>query len=195
MMRTAHRLRFAAILALGAFALHQLRYLLAYGGSSSTELAHQGHGYMAGAVPVLVVFGVSALIATLVRGGKGAELARASFARRVTTFALALLTIYAIQESTEGLLAAGHPGGIAALLANGGWLALPLAAAIGALSAVLVRALERAEVAIYGRRVRRPLRRRAPRVRGAARPAVPTKLAAAPLAFGLARRPPPLSPA
>jgi hypothetical protein len=194
-MRTAHRFRLASILALGAFALHQLRYLIAYGGSSSSELAHQGHGYMAGAVPVLAVFGVSTLIATLVRGSSGAELARAPFSRRMATFALSLFAIYAIQETTEGLLAMGHPGGVAALFANGGWLALPLAAAIGAVSALLLRALERVEVAISARRVRRAPRRRPPRVRGAARPAIPTKLAAAPLAFGLARRPPPPAPA
>jgi hypothetical protein len=190
-MRTVHRLRLAAILVLGAFALHQLRYLIAYGGSSSSELARQGHAYMAGAAPILVVFGVSALLATLLRGSRGAELARASFTSRLAVFAVSLFTIYALQESTEGLLAVGHPDGIAALLANGGWVALPLAAAIGALSALLVRALERVEVAIQGCRRGRPPRRRAPRVRGTARAAIAVKLASTPLAFGLARRPPP----
>ena len=45
-MRTAHRVRLAAILAVGAFALHQLRFLIAFGDSSSAELAQQGHRYM-----------------------------------------------------------------------------------------------------------------------------------------------------
>jgi hypothetical protein len=193
-MRTVHRLRLAAILALGAFALHQLRYLIAYGDSASSELAHQGHGYLAGAVPVLVVFGVSTMIATLIRGWRGAELSGAPFTRRLATLALALLAIYALQESAEGLLAAGHPGGIDALLADGGWLALPLALAIGALSALLVRALDRVEVAIHSRRERRQVSR-PPRVGGHTSAYNPTKLASTPLAFGLARRPPPPVPA
>jgi uncharacterized membrane protein YozB (DUF420 family) len=193
-MRSAHRLRLAAVLALGAFALHQLRYLIAFGSSSSAELAHQGHGYLAGALPILGVFALSALLATLVRGRHGAAISRASLMRRAATFALLLLAIYATQESMEGLLAAGHPGGAAALLANGGWIALPLAAVLGVLAAVLVRALEQVEVVISVRRAHRLLER-PPRVRGSAQPTRAPQRSSTPLAFGLARRPPPPVPA
>jgi hypothetical protein len=191
-MRTAHRLRLAAVLALAAFALHQLRYLIAYGGSSSAELSHQGHSYLAGALPILCVFAVSALAATLIRGRLGATAGRTSMS--LIAIALALLAIYATQESIEGMLAAGHPGGLAALLAHGGWIALPLSLVLGSLAALLLRALERVEVAIAPRHRRRRLGR-APRIAGRARSAGTPKLAAAPLAFGLARRPPPLVPA
>jgi hypothetical protein len=192
-MRTAHGLRLAAVLALGAFALHQLRYLIAFGGSSSAELARQGHGYLEGALPILGVFAASALIATLVRGRRGAALARGSLWRRAAAFAIALLAVYATQESLEGVLATGHPGGFGALLAGGGWLALPLSLSLGALAALLLGALERVERSIAPRR--RAQLRRAPRTRGAARPQASLRLTSAPLAFGLARRPPPLEPA
>ncbi len=50
------------------------------------------------------------------------------------------------QELTEGAVAAGHPAGLAAVLANGGWIALPLAVAAGAVcawSAWLLQGVER----------------------------------------------------
>jgi hypothetical protein len=193
-MRTAHRVRLGAILALGAFALHQLRYLIAFGGSSSAELAREGHGYMADALPILAVFALSALLGTLIRGRYEARLLQASLPRRASLFALGLLAIFVTQESLEGLIAAGHPGGIAAVLASGGWLAIPLALALGAVAAVLARALEGIEVAIAARHRIRVLPR-APRVRGHARIGRAIALRLSPLAFGLARRPPPPVPA
>ena len=147
-MRTAHRARLAAILALGAFAVHQLRYLIAFGSSSSEELARQGHGYMAAWLPILGVFTISALLGTLIRGRFGARLAQASLSRRAAIFAAALLAIFVTQESLEGVVAAGHPGGVAAVLGYDGWLAIPLAAAIGFVAALLARALEQVEIAI-----------------------------------------------
>jgi hypothetical protein len=193
-MRTAHRLRLAAILALGAFALHQLRYLIAFGDSSSAELARQGHGYMADALPVMAVFGLSALLATMMRARSGAGLVRAPLHRRTSIFSLALLSIYAIQESLEGMLAAGHPGGVAAVLAAGGWVAIPLAIALGRLAALMAKGLEGFESAIASRRAPRRLRR-APLVQGRPLAARAARLPRTPLAFGFARRPPPPVPA
>ena len=43
-MRTAHRVRLASILTVGAFALHQLRYLIAFGGAPAART--EGHRYM-----------------------------------------------------------------------------------------------------------------------------------------------------
>ena len=124
-MRTAHRIRLASILAVGAFALHQLRYLLAFGGESAAE----GHRYMADLLPPLSVLVLAAILATLLRGTEGASPAPAPLARRIAIFAGALLAIYFGQELLEGLMAAGHSANLAALLADGGWVALPLAAA------------------------------------------------------------------
>ena len=193
-MRRAHRARLAAILALGAFAVHQLRYLIAFGSSSSEELARQGHGYMAAWLPILGVFTISALLGTLIRGRFGARLAKASLSRRAAIFAAALLAIFVTQESLEGVLAAGHPAGVAAVLGYDGWLAIPLAAAVGFVAALLARALEQVEIAIGARRTI-PVLPRAPRKAGSARPAAAVSRTLDALAFGLARRPPPPVPA
>jgi hypothetical protein len=192
-MRIAHNVRLAAIVASGAFALHQLRYLLAFG-SGSADLAEHGHRYMADLLPAIAVLVLAGAVATLIRGTEGASPAGTPLARRTAIFAGALLAIYVAQESLEALLSAGDPAGPATLLANGGWLALPLALCIGTLSALLARALEGVERAIALVHAVR-VRSRAPSVRGRALPARALRLAFAPLAFGLARRPPPSAPA
>jgi hypothetical protein len=192
-MRIAHNVRLAAIVASGAFALHQLRYLLAFG-SGSADLAEHGHRYMTDLLPAIAVLVLAGAVATLIRGTEGASPAGTPLARRTAIFAGALLAIYVAQESLEALLSAGDPAGPATLLANGGWLALPLALCIGTLSALLARALEGVERAIALVHAVR-VRSRAPSVRGRALPARALRLAFAPLAFGLARRPPPSAPA
>jgi hypothetical protein len=189
-MRTAHRVRLAGILALGAFALHQLRYLIA-GSSSATE----SHRYMTDLLPALSVLILAAILATLIRGTEGVAPSRVPLARRVAVFASALLAIYIGQELLEGLIAAGHPAGVAAVLAGGGWIVLPLAVTIGALSALIAHALEGVERVIAVIHAERPLRSRPPAVRGSARAARGISLLSTPLAFGLARRPPPPAPA
>jgi len=193
-MGTARRVRVAAVLVLGAFALHQLRYLIAFGGSSSEELARQGHGYLSSAAPGLAAAVAAALIATLLRAHLGERLARGSLVRRAAVFTLALLAIFAAQESLEGILSAGHPAGLAAIFGGGGYIALPLALPIGALAALLVRALEGVEAALAARRARSPVRR-PPRSAGRPMPSRRTHAPRSPMAFGLARRPPPGLPA
>ncbi len=191
--------RTAALIAVGAFAVHQLRYLAGYGHAASSELAGQGHGYIDQALPVLAAFVLSALAAGLVRAGLG-RIRRAQapavtagcegLRRRAILFSVAIATVFCFQESLEGVLAAGHPGGIGAVLSHSGWLALPLAMLLGALCAVAdcgLVTLERALAPAADPGVRRspePDSSR-PRDRG------PVPLAATPLAFGLARRPPP----
>ena len=95
-MRTAHRVRLASILAVGAFALHQLRYLAS--GSTSASLAQESHRYMSDLLAPLAVLVLAAVLATLIRGTEGASPTRAPLARRVAVFAGALLTIYLAQE-------------------------------------------------------------------------------------------------
>jgi hypothetical protein len=190
-MRIAHNVRLASILAVGAFGLHQIRYLLA-SGVSSTE--HAAHGYMTDLMAPIAMLVLAAALATLIRGTEGAAPERAPLGRRIALFAGALLAIYAGQESLEAILTAGHPPLVESMLTGGGWLAAPLALGIGALSALVARALERVERAIAIVHARR-VRFRAPAVRGRALPARALSLAFAPLAFGLARRPPPPAPA
>lgn len=186
----ARHVRLASLLVLGAFALHQLRYLLAFGGESAHELADQGHDYLLSALPLLWALGLAALLATALRARLGARLRERPTLHRVATYAATLLAIYCGQELLEGALAAGHPAGPAALLAAGGWVALPLALAFGLGVALVVRFLERVEVVLSEHRS--PGRAaRAPRVRGRGLPAHRANPLLAPLAFGLARRPPP----
>jgi hypothetical protein len=189
-MRIAHNVRVASILAVGAFALHQLRYLLA---SSASSAEHSAHGYMTDLMAPIAVLVLAAALATLIRGTEGAAPARgAPLSRRIALFAGALLAIYVGQESLEAIIN-GHAV-LADAVLGAGWLAVPLAIGIGALLALLATALERVERAIaivHDERVRS----RPPAVRGRALPARVRSLLSAPLAFGLARRPPPPAPA
>jgi hypothetical protein len=137
------RPRAAALLAAGAYAVHQLRYLLGYGGHSHDELAAQGHAYMTLLAPLLAV-ALAVLVADFAlrlaraRAGDGSAAApRLPYAWALAT--ACLLLAYAAQELIEGALAAGHPAGGAALSGHGGWVALPLAAAIGLALALLAR--------------------------------------------------------
>jgi hypothetical protein len=190
-MRVAHNVRLAAILAVGAFALHQLRYLIAPGVSSG-ELA--AHDYMTDLLAPIAVMVLAGVLATLIRGTEGASPTRTPIGRRMTVFAVALFAIYVGQESLEAIVTSDHAGSLVATLTGGGWLALPLAVVIGALSALLARALEDVERAIAVVHADR-VRSRPPAVRGRALPARAISLLSAPLAFGLARRPPPPAPA
>jgi len=189
-LRIAHNVRLASILAVGAFGLHQLRYAVA-GGSSPAELA--GHGYMTSLLAPIAVLVLAGTLATLIRGTEGASAEPSPLGRRIGLFAAALLAIYLGQESVEALMTVGHPAGTA-MLANGGWIVLPLALAIGSLAALLARALEAFEQIVALVHASRS-RSRAPSVRGRALPARGPRLASNPLAFGLARRPPPPAPA
>jgi uncharacterized membrane protein YeiB len=193
-MRTAHKVRLASILAVGAFVLHELRYLIAFGGSANAELAQAGHSYMSDLSAPVSVLALAAVLATLIRGTEAASPTRAPLGRRMAIFAGALLAIYVGQELLEGLLATGHATGFAGVIGGGGWIALPLALTIGTLAALLAHVLERVERVIAVIHTERRLRPRAPAVRGSALPARGLSLLSAPLAFGLARRPPPPAP-
>ena len=113
--------RSAALIALAALAVHQLRYLLAFG--SDAHKLRQGHAYLFQSLPVLIGFGLSAIAASLVRqccepGGHDDRLASP------TRAALRDLDSggVRVQETAEGLLFAGHASGVAAVFGAGGWL-------------------------------------------------------------------------
>jgi hypothetical protein len=142
------RLRATAVLAAGALALHQLRYLFGHGREAGMALAREGHAYFELVAPLVAVLLGAALLQLMLalvsrRGGRRPASA-APLGRRWIALALALLAVYVVQESLEGVLCAAHPGGIAALVGDGGWIVVPLAAAIGLLSALLLRGAEAA---------------------------------------------------
>lgn len=184
------RARAAALFALGALAVHQLRYLLVDGSG-----AH-AHGYLELLVPLTVATTVAAIavsiLATLARRCLPTPLDPTHTTERAAAYALGLLTVYFAQELAEGIVVAEH-GVLAGVLGAGSWLALPLAMAFGALAALAGGWLDRVElrVALAGRRARPR-----PRARGA-RPRRPTRRAPQSLVLGfeLSPRPPPAAAA
>jgi hypothetical protein len=186
-----------ALFPLGAFAVHQLRYALAFGGDASRELADQGHAYLHELTPWLVLalgFAVGGLLGRLARAWQHGECERGSGQRFVVLWVLAaagLFSIYVGQELLEGLFATGHPQGLAGILGDGGVWALPAAIAVGSLLALLVRG-GRALVEHVARlrRERRPAApARAPK--RAVRPGSAVLPRLAPLACASAGRAPP----
>ena len=192
--------RTAALIAIGAFAVHQLRYLAGYGHEAGSELSRQGHGYLAGALPVLAAFLLAAVTAGLLRAalgrraGAGAPAVlthrRDTYARRTALFGLGIALVFCGQETLEGALSAGHPSGLGAVLTQGGWLALPLAGLLGALCALLDRGIATLEAAITATGPSAP-RHEAASDLARPRSVALVPLSAAPLPFGIARRPPP----
>ncbi|MGI9097508.1 MAG: hypothetical protein ACR2H2_03280 [Solirubrobacteraceae bacterium] len=65
-----------ALFPLGVFAVHQLRYELAFGADASRELADQGHAYLHELTPWIVLavaLGLGGLIARLARAWRSGE--------------------------------------------------------------------------------------------------------------------------
>jgi hypothetical protein len=126
-----------------AFAVHQLRYLLAYGGAAGVELQRQGHSYLHSLVPWIV------LVLGLAVGGFLSALGRAMAGQRSApryglsllglwlTCSACLLAVYVSQEFLEGLFATGHPAGLTGIFGYGGWWSVPAAACVGLVLAAL----------------------------------------------------------
>lgn len=184
------RARAVALLALGALAVHQLRYLLTAGTGG------HAHGYLELLVPLTVATTLAAIavsiVATLGRRCLPVALDPAHATERAAAFALSLLTVYLVQELAEGMLVADH-GVLDGVLGPGSWLALPLAMAFGALASLAGGWLDRVElsVALAAHRSRPSTRvpgRRPPLAARRARPFLA-------LGFKLSPRPPPAAPA
>jgi hypothetical protein len=184
-----------ALLALGAIALHELRYLAAFGGSPGADL-RAGHDYMEILIPLLVVLAVAALAVSVVVPAVlrlAPSLGREDcVTERAAGYAAALLAVHLAQELAEAALSDGHPVSVAGILGAGGWAVIPLAMALGAVAALARGWLHQAErrLAVALARVALP---RAPQRIGAPPPRPPQRpLSSLGLRFGIARRPPPL---
>jgi hypothetical protein len=133
---------------LAALGVHQLRYLLAYGSHTGAELRAQGHAYLGAFGPfviVLIAAAAGAYLGRLADHWRGTQSERSVRVRRLWLAAtLALVAVYATQETLEGLLATGHPGGLAGVFGHGGLWALPSAAVLGGGLALLMRGGQRA---------------------------------------------------
>lgn len=187
-------LRVAALIAVAALALHELRYLIGFGGDAGAALEARGHGYLgaAGIVAALLAALAAAELLVAVRRSlrSGTSSPQAPFGVLWMAATCVLVAVYAGQELAEGVLVTGHPDGVATLAAANGWVAAPLAVAIGAVVALAVRgsAAVEALAAARGARGTAPARGLAPR-----RPAPAPELAppSSLLARHLAGRAPP----
>ena len=139
--------RVFSLLLAGSLGAHELRYRFAFGADAEEQLPHQGHGYLSivtfAAGPVLALLMATWLVRLV---GAPAE-PRPRSGPRVTWLAAgsALVTLYGTQELLEGALASGHPADFEGVVGSGGWLALPLSCAFGALVALALRVARSAE--------------------------------------------------
>jgi hypothetical protein len=141
-MRPIVRLRSVALLLAGAYALHSLRYLVAFGEGAGHALRGQGHAYLdvaPAALTLLLAAALGELLARIARGGGTTSEPETSLRRLWAVSVAALMGIFVAQELAEGWLSAGRPDGLAAVAANGGWIAGPLSVGVGLLVALLHR--------------------------------------------------------
>ena len=152
----------AALMPAGAFAVHQLRYWLAFGSHAAVELQRQGHSYLHSVVPWIVALLAAGLGTFLVALGRafGGHRSVPRYTLSVATMWLlctaSLVAIYVCQEFLEGLLATGHPGGLAGIFGSGGWWAIPAAVAVGLVLTAAFHGARRVLRAVAERRTRPP---------------------------------------
>lgn len=133
-----------ALLGAALLAVHEGRYLLGYGGHAQEALARQGHAYLSFAAPLVAISVAAVLAWALVRATGGSAVSPTgarppSTIRVAVACGVAVLALYAGQETLEGTLSSGHPRGLAGLLGAGGWTAVPLSALAGAVLALALR--------------------------------------------------------
>lgn len=184
-----------ALVAFGAFLIHQLHFLLVSGSAVGEDLRQAGHSYLGHVPSALAALAVVLVAGRLVFAYFGLcghrPTPRCSPLGRGALFALAVFALFFAQEIAEALLFAHHAEGMMVALGQGCWLTLVLSACIGPILLLLDSWMGRVEYFLTKI--------------GGDRSASPTGMAAlssyavdsfigllSPLAFGLARRPPPL---
>jgi hypothetical protein len=180
----------------GAFAVHQLRFWLAFHGHAGVELQRQGHAYLHSLVP-WIVLGIALVAGAFLRALGRAFSGRCSLPRYTLSFAalwlasaVCLIAIYFCQEFLEGVFATGHPAGLAGVLAYGGWWSIPAAVGVGLVIAAAFHGASWVLREVAQRRARRTAVRRVPvAATRAPRTAVVPRLA--PIADGWSGRGPP----
>ena len=134
-----HKLPLAVLVGIGAFGLHELRYVLVYRHEAGEVLQLREHAYLPLLTPVVAALLVLWVRSLVVRRG-----APVSLARIWTAVSALLLAVYAAQELVEGAVVADHPAGLHALAGHGGWTALVVAGVLGLLVALALRGVDAA---------------------------------------------------
>jgi hypothetical protein len=130
------RLAPLSLMPAAAFAVHQLRYWLAFGGRAGTQLQAQGHHYLHSVAPwivLLLAVAAGVFLRALGRAGRGYRSLPSytiSFAGLWLVCTACLVGIYVSQEFLEGLFATGHAGGLVGIFGYGGWWSVPAAMAV-----------------------------------------------------------------
>lgn len=193
---TARGVARAAVVPAAAFAVHQLRYLLAYGGAAGVELQRQGHSYLHSLVPWMVLLlglAVGVFLSALGRamvGQRSLPRYSLSLVGLWLTCTVCLVAVYVAQEFLEGLFATGHPAGLVGIFGYGGWWSVPAALCIGLVLAALFHGARCVLEEVAGRRSAAP----APMGAVTDRPSRPVDALLpqlAPLALGWSGRGPP----
>jgi hypothetical protein len=133
----------AALVPAAALAVHQLRFMLAFGGHSGPVLARQGHAYLHSWVPwIILMIGIAVggflwALGRALAGNRSATRYTLSLMALWMVCAACLIAIYVTQEFLEGLFATGHPAGLAGIFGYGGWWCVPAAVAVGLVLAAI----------------------------------------------------------
>jgi hypothetical protein len=172
----------AALMAAGTFGVHQVRFAL----SDDHARAVYGHGYLSAVAPALAALLLLAVAAGLGRAMRGTVEHAPRLRRAWAGASGGLIVAYCTQESIEGLLTHGRATG---MFAHGGWVALPLALAVGLAIALITRGAAAASLA-PGKAVRPTALSHAPLVEALLPPWTARRTRAA--ARHLAARGPPL---
>jgi hypothetical protein len=185
----------AAVVPAAAIAVHQLRYLLAFGPSAGIELQRQGHSYLHSLAPWVVValaWAFGAFLSAIGRAMAGqTSIPRYGMSLMALWLvcAISLVVIYSGQEFLEGLLATGHPAGLVGIFGYGGWWAIPAALCVGLVLAALLHGARWVINEVAARRAAKPCP--SPSAAALPRPAGVSLPRLAPLALGWCGRGPP----
>ena len=154
MSRSPSTLRTAALIAGGALSVHELRFLIAPAGAA--EASSAGHGYLplAGFLVAVALAAalahLAAVVGRAIRTGRH-EPGGSGFAATWVAVTVAIAAVFLTQEAVEAALTGRAGEGLSAVLGSGGWMAFPLAVAIGALVALALAGARAAVAAAAGR--------------------------------------------
>ncbi len=186
----------AGLLPPAALAVHQLRFVLAFGGATGPELQRTGHSYLHSLVPwivlavALVVGGFLRSLGKALAGHTSAPRFTISFVALWLTCIACLVAIYVGQEFLEGAFATGHPSGWIGIFGYGGWWSVPAAVCVGLVLAAVLHGA-RWVLREAAQRCARPVAGPRRRLVRAARPVTVLAPRLAPLAEGWSGRGPP----